>query len=73
MQVQHLTPNGIMLLEMFISYCEAFMGIKPHWALFCRCFDILPQSDRKVTGSLWIKAADKSLFFHIDLPSNILN
>ena len=25
------------------------------------------------TVSLWIKVADKSPFFHIDLPSNILN
>jgi hypothetical protein len=58
---------------MFISYCEDFMGIEPHWALFCRCFDVLPQSDQKVTDSLWIKAADKSPFFHIDLPFNVPN
>ena len=25
------------------------------------------------TVSLWIKVADKSLFFHIDLPSNVPN
>jgi hypothetical protein len=29
-QVHHLTPNGIMLLAMFISYCEDFVGIEPH-------------------------------------------
>jgi hypothetical protein len=61
------------LLATFISYCEDFMGIEPYWALFCSCFDILPQFDRKVIGILWIKAADKSPFFHIDLPSNIPN
>ena len=49
------------------------MGIEPHWALFCHCFDVLPQLDQKVTDNLWIKAADKSPFFHIDLPSNVLN
>ena len=62
-----------MLLAMFISYCEDFAGIEPHWALFCRCFDVLPQSDWKVVGSLWIKVGNKSLFFHINLPSNIPN
>ena len=41
--------------------------------LFCHCFDVLPQSDWKVVGSLWIKAADKSPFLHINLPSNVLN
>jgi hypothetical protein len=41
--------------------------------LFFCFFDVLPRSDQKVTGSLWIKAADKSLFFHIDLSSNIPN
>ena len=48
------------------------MGIEPHWALFYHCFDVLPQSDRKVTGSLWIMAAHKSPFFYIDHPSNVL-
>ena len=42
-QVHHLTSNGIMLLMMFISYCEDFMGIEPHWVLFYRCFNVLPQ------------------------------
>ena len=58
---------------MFISFCEDYAGIEPHWALFCHCFDVLPQSGQKVVGSLWIKAADRSPFFHIDLPSNVLN
>jgi hypothetical protein len=29
-QVRHLTPNGIMLLAMFISFCEDFAGIELH-------------------------------------------
>jgi hypothetical protein len=62
-----------MLLAMFISYCEDFVGIKPHWVLFYCCFNVLPQSDRKVADSLRIKAANKSLFFHIDLLSNVPN
>jgi hypothetical protein len=55
---------------MFLSYCEDFAGIEPHWTLFCRCSGVLPQLDQKVIGSLWIKAVDKSLFFQIDIPSN---
>jgi hypothetical protein len=41
-QVHHLTPNRVLLLAMFVSFCEDFAGIKPHWALFLRCFDVLP-------------------------------
>jgi hypothetical protein len=34
----HLNLNGIFHTPVFIHFCEAFMGIKPHWVLFRKFF-----------------------------------
>ena len=65
-----MIPNGIVLLEIFISFYGDYVGIEP--TLFYGSFDVLPQSGQKVTGGQ-IKVANKSPFFHIDIPSNIPN
>jgi hypothetical protein len=30
----NLNPNGIFHTSVFVHFCEAFLGIKPHWILF---------------------------------------
>jgi hypothetical protein len=30
----NLNPNGIFHASVFVHFCEAFVGIKPHWILF---------------------------------------
>lgn len=32
-QLHHLTPNGILHISCFVTLCEAFLGIYPHWGL----------------------------------------
>jgi hypothetical protein len=38
-----LNPNGIFHVSIFIHFCEAFVGIKPHWVLFRKFFQMKPQ------------------------------
>jgi hypothetical protein len=48
-----LKPNGILHISVFIHFCEAFVGIKPHWVLFRKFFRLMPQSsanDPRVVG-----------------------
>jgi hypothetical protein len=33
-----LTPNSILHLSIFITLCEAFLGIDPHWGLWRKIF-----------------------------------
>jgi hypothetical protein len=40
----NLNPNGIFHVSVFVHFCEAFMGIKPHWVLFRKFFHAKPQS-----------------------------
>jgi hypothetical protein len=39
----NLNPNGIFHTFVFIHFCEAFLGIKPHWVLFRKFFRVKPQ------------------------------
>jgi len=39
----HLNPNSIFHIAVYIHFCEAFLGIRPHWALFRKIFRLKPQ------------------------------
>jgi hypothetical protein len=46
-ELQHLNPNLIRHISIFIHFCEAFLGIEPHWALFRYLFRMKPQPNAK--------------------------
>jgi hypothetical protein len=39
----NLNPNGIFHTAVFVHFCEAFLGIKPHSILFRKFFRVKPQ------------------------------
>jgi hypothetical protein len=58
--VEHLNlnPNGIFHTAVFVHFCEAFLGIKPHWILFRKFFRVKPQpsaSNPRVVGGAGIQ------------------
>jgi hypothetical protein len=38
LQLHQLTPNSILHIACFITLCEFFLGIAPHWGLWRRIF-----------------------------------
>nr|CCW72586.1 ORW1943Ba0047B01.5 [Oryza rufipogon] len=44
--LHHLNPNSIVHIANFVHVCEAFLGIKPHFALFRRIFFLKPQPNK---------------------------
>jgi hypothetical protein len=42
MQLHHLTPNSLLHIAYFITLCEAFLGIDPHWVLWKFLFRLRP-------------------------------
>jgi hypothetical protein len=38
----NLNPNGIFHTVVFVLFCGAFLGIKPHWILFRKFFRVKP-------------------------------
>jgi hypothetical protein len=54
----NLNPNGIFHTAVFVHFCEAFLGIKPHWILFRKFFRVKPQpsaSNARVVGGAGIQ------------------
>ena len=41
-QLHHLTPQSILHLSIFTHFCEAFLGILPHFHLFQHFFILVP-------------------------------
>jgi hypothetical protein len=54
----NLNPNRIFHVFVFVHFCEAFVGIKPHWVLFRKFFRLKLQSsanDPRVVGGAGIQ------------------
>jgi hypothetical protein len=68
----NLNPNGIFHVSIFVHFCEAFVGIKPHWILFRKFFRVNPQpsaNNPQVVGVAGIQmredAADQYLAYKL--------
>jgi hypothetical protein len=47
MQLHQLTPNSILHIACFITLCEAFLGINPHWGLWKYLFHLSPNVSKE--------------------------
>jgi hypothetical protein len=57
----NLNPNGIFHVSVFVHFCEAFVGIQPHWILFRKVFRVKPQpstNDPRVVGGAGIQVRE---------------
>jgi hypothetical protein len=56
MQLHQLTPNSILHIACFITLCESFLGIDPHWILwrflFCLCPSISLNKKPELRGAV---------------------
>jgi hypothetical protein len=41
-QLHQLTPNSLLRIACFVTLCEAFLGIDPHWILWKYLFRLRP-------------------------------
>jgi hypothetical protein len=60
----NLNPNGIFHVSVFVHFCEAFVGIKPHWILFRKFFRVKPQpsaNDPRVVGGAGIQMREDTV------------
>ena len=49
----HLNPDSILHLAIFINLCEAYLGIEPHFNLFCYFFHLKSFAGTKVVGATY--------------------
>jgi hypothetical protein len=68
-QLHDLNPNTILHIACFITLCECFLGIEPHWALWRRIFAIrcpLPFQ----TGGFGCQVRPDVEYFNLQTPEN---
>jgi hypothetical protein len=77
LELHHLNPNSICHIAIFIHFCEAFLGIEPHWDLFRYLFRVKPQPTSKnpsIVGGAGIQLRQQasarylSYKFHSNIP-----
>jgi hypothetical protein len=60
----NLNPNGIFHVSIFVHFCEAFLGIKPHSVLFRKFFRVKPQpsaNNPRVVGGAGIQMREDAV------------
>jgi hypothetical protein len=68
-QLHDLNPNTILHIVCFITLCECFPGIKPHWALWRRIF-IIKHPLHYQTGGFSCQVRPDIEYFNLRTPEN---
>jgi hypothetical protein len=51
-ELVHLVPNSITIISTFIHLCEAYLGVVPHFHLWCHFFELKKTGKYRVLGSV---------------------
>ena len=75
-ELVHLNPNSILHIATFIHFCEAFLGIRPHFALFRSLFLLKPcpsASQITVAGGagFQLRPGKSSLYLGLKLATSL--
>ncbi|KAK1669961.1 hypothetical protein QYE76_058120 [Lolium multiflorum] len=74
LQLHHLTPNSILHISIFITLCEAFLGVQPNWALWKRIFFCRRNGSPNVAyniGGVVISIRPTVDYFDVKLPDSV--
>jgi hypothetical protein len=68
----HLAPNSITIFSTFIHLYEAYLGIAPHFHLWCHFFELKKTGKGVVVGSVsfMLRRNMKPEYIHLGLPDN---
>jgi hypothetical protein len=73
-QLWKLTPNSILHLAIFITLCEAFLGIDPHWGLWKKIFFVKrynSSSGSFVTGGVGFVVRKEANYFNFLMRESV--
>jgi len=75
-QLHHLTPYSVLHISMFIHFCEAFLGIEPHFQYFRALYKMVPLPFARRMGRVGcahLELQEKVLGKYLDFPRIDLN
>jgi hypothetical protein len=73
LELVHLVPNSIIVVSTFIHFCEAYLGISPHFLLWRYFFYVKSTSIRsRPVGAVMfnLRSGLKAEWIDADLPDN---
>ena len=70
-QLHDLSPNGILHIACFITLCECFLGVYPHWGLWKRLFNIKRSNKWYAIGGITISIDPEADYFDIEMPDSV--
>jgi hypothetical protein len=73
-QLHQLTPNSIMHIAYFITLCESFLGIDPHFLLWRSLFRLRPSvslSKKPELGGAVISVRAESQYFEFSMAASV--
>ncbi|KAM0906277.1 hypothetical protein ACQ4PT_016849 [Festuca glaucescens] len=76
MQLHQLTPNSILHIACFITLCECFLGIHPHWGMWRRIFFIRRNASKDAVhdvGSAIISVRAEADYFDFKMAESVQN
>jgi hypothetical protein len=75
LELVHLVPNSITVVSTFIHFCEACLGISPHFLLWRHLFCVKSTSKRASpvrAMMFYLRSSLKSEWIDTDLPNNTI-
>jgi hypothetical protein len=73
-QLHQLTPNSILHIACFVTHCESFLGIEPHWLLWKFLFHLCPSvalSRKPELGGVVISAHTEVHYLEFTMAASV--
>jgi hypothetical protein len=73
-QLHQLTPNSILHIACFVTLCESFLGIKPHWILWKFLFCLRPSatlSKKPELGGAVVSACTEVHYLEFSMAASV--
>jgi hypothetical protein len=73
-QLQQLTPNSILHIACFVTLCESFLGIEPHWTLWKFLFRLRPSislSKNPELGGAVVSVRAKAHYMEFNMAASV--
>jgi hypothetical protein len=75
-QLHQLTPNSILHIAYFITLCEAFLGINPHWVLWKYLFRLrrnVSKEEIHDLGGTIVSVRSESQYLKFEIAESVQN
>jgi hypothetical protein len=73
-QLHQLTPNSLLHIACFVTLCEAFLGIDPHWILWKYLFRLRPSAalaEIPKLGGAIVSVRSKSQYLEFQMAQSV--